>query len=127
MAQDLHCLKRRELLHAANAAPAKLTEVGRDFVVSGHLSDAVDFMVKAGDNEGLERLIEVTLDEGDLFLYKRIKRELGQTPEARDLKVLAENARRQGKEAFALQAEKMLEEPPAGASPDQGQADLNNG
>ena len=106
---DLDCLKRRALLNSPDAPPDKLAQLGRDFVVAGFLNDALDFLDKAGDLEGLTRLLAVVFDEGHVFLFARIKGLLGQPIEPREWEALADNAERLGKNSFAARARERLE------------------
>jgi hypothetical protein len=111
-------LKRRSLLNSKNESPQTLSELGRGFAAEGYLSDAVDFLAKAGDAEGLGELTPRSIEEGDYFLLTKIAKALGRKPEASELEALARNAERLGKLTFAARARADLEAP-AGAGPEQ--------
>ncbi|MDY6850460.1 MAG: hypothetical protein SV487_00070 [Thermodesulfobacteriota bacterium] len=109
MAAKPDCLQRRSLFNSPKAAPEKLAEMAREYAIAGFLPDAVDFFAKAGDEEALDRLLAVVLEEGDYFLFSRIKSILGRETLNEEWEALAGNASRQGKAAFAAQARDHLE------------------
>lgn len=112
MPPKLDCLTRRHLLNAAQAEPDKLGQIGRQLALEGFISDAIDFLAKAGDDDGLESLWELALDEGDYFLVSRISKTLGRRPQRTELERLAQRAAELGKNSFAAQALKQLEATP---------------
>jgi len=95
-------------MNSRETAPEELVQIGRVYTAAGFLSDAVDFWAKAGDKEGLDRLSAQAIEDGDFFLYNRIKKVLHQPLDPGDLGRLAENAERLGKSAFAAQARKQI-------------------
>jgi len=106
-ASRLDCLERRNLMNSREVAPEELVQIGRAYAEAGFLSDAVDFWAMAEDKEGLQGLLIQIIDEGDFFLYRRIKKILNQPFDPSDLGRLAENAERLGKYAFAQQAQNL--------------------
>lgn len=102
-------LQRRSLFNSPKAAPEKLAELAQEYAIAGFLPDAVDFFAKAGDEEALDRLLAVVLEEGDYFLFTRIKSILGRETLDEEWEALAENASRQGKAAFVARAREHLE------------------
>ena len=104
---DVTCLERRAWLHAANMTPDKLKTAGRSMIEAGFLSDAVDFLAKAGDREGLARVIEIVIGEGDVFLFTRALKALGRQATEAEWDQLEQTAVRLGKQAFAARAAEM--------------------
>ncbi|MEW5723690.1 MAG: hypothetical protein AB1896_11325 [Thermodesulfobacteriota bacterium] len=109
MGRDLDCLKRRSLFNSKNEPAARISALGRKFAEEGFLADAVDFLAKAGDAEGLEALAPRVIEEGDLFLLRQITKALNRPPGRSELEVLMDHAARLGKESFATQARRLLE------------------
>ncbi|MEW6261607.1 MAG: hypothetical protein AB1641_00890 [Thermodesulfobacteriota bacterium] len=101
---ELTALTRRELLNSKEDNPDYYRELGRRFQGEGFLSDAVDFLAKAGDAAGLEALAQAAIEEGDLFLLTKSRKALGRLPEPEELARLADNATRLGKTSFAESA-----------------------
>ena len=106
MAKVLDCLNRRQMLNSTSISATKLSELAREFAGQGFLSDAVDFYAKANDQEGLAQVLNLAVDEGDYFLFTRIKKTLGLPIEPEDCQRLADRAEELGKLAFAGQARK---------------------
>lgn len=101
---QLNCLGKRDLLNEQPGSTEVLLAWAQRFVERQLLPDAVDFYAKAGAQEHLRELMQVTVEEGDAFLFKRINRCLGREAEQREWLLLAEHARRLGKAAFAAEA-----------------------
>lgn len=100
----MNCLEKRDLLNQAAASVEALVRWGSTFEESGQVHDAVDFYQKAGAREPLRRLMELAVEEGDLFLFKRICKALDIEPDADRWKHLGEKARLHGKLLFAAEA-----------------------
>lgn len=102
--KQLSCLAKRDLLNEQSAATDVLLFWAQHFVERELLSDAVDFYEKAGAKDQLQELLKVAVEEGDIFLFKRINRCLGREPEQQEWLQLAGHAQRLGKDASAVQA-----------------------
>ena len=70
-------LKKRGLLNDAKALPADMTSLGQALAAADRLSDAIDFLKKAGDEAGLEALLDRVVSEGDSFLALKIEQAQG--------------------------------------------------
>lgn len=113
---QLSCLAKRDLLNEQSASADVLLSWAQRFVEQELLPDAVDFYEKAGAKDQLHELLKVAVVEGDAFLFKRINRCLGREPEQQEWLLLADNAQRRGKDAFAAEASRQAGvEPAAGA------------
>lgn len=95
--------ERRQMLAAESP---RLAEVGRAFLEAGRWGEALECLAAAGQSEAIADLAALAVEAGDYFYYMGAKRTLGAEPEAKDLKALAEAARRAGLERFAAGAEK---------------------
>jgi tetratricopeptide (TPR) repeat protein len=66
------CMKKRDLLNSDRSDPAYFVQLGTAYLEEGRISDAIEFFEKAGHREGLDRLLQRCLEDGDLFLYRKI-------------------------------------------------------
>jgi len=114
---QLSCLAKRDLLNEQSASADVLLSWAQHFVERELLPDAVDFYEKAGAKDQLHELLKVAVEEGDAFLFKRINRCLGRGPEQQEWLLLASNAQRLGKDAFALEALRQAGVETAAAAP----------
>ena len=99
--------KKQQLLHAKDAKPEDLRRQGEKFLQAGWLSDAIDFFGKAGDQDGLKKIREITIEEGDTFLFRRTLKAMDETADEEQWKELAARALEQGKLQFAREAYRM--------------------
>jgi len=106
--KEMNCLARRKYLNAKGESPEKWSELATDYMQNGYLSDAVDFFNKAEDVNGLENVMTLAVEEGDLFLARRVAKCLSRKIESTQLEDLYQNAERLGKLSFAAQAKAML-------------------
>ena len=107
--KELDCLTRRSMLNSKNETPETLTAIGLEFMENGYLSDAIDFLAKAENKEALAALTPQAIEQGDFFLFNRIKKILKMEPSIAELQTLAAQAETQGKVNFAAQAKDRLE------------------
>jgi len=119
MAKKLDCLKRRNLLNSRTVSTEERIGYGREFMEDGLFSDALDFLGQADDREGLNALLPKIIAEGDVFLFTRLKKLLGQPATPQEWAALAEQAGRLGKATFAAQAERHLAEAGSESPADQ--------
>ena len=97
----LSCLEKRDLLNQPAASVDTLMQWGDRFLEAGFVYDAVNFYEKAGAKEALMRLLEMSRNDGDVFLLRRLCALLGREPSADEWLAVAEQAERQGKDQFA--------------------------
>ena len=102
-----HYKKKQQLLHAKDAKPADLSRQGEEFLQAGWLSDAIDFFGKAGDQNGLEKIRDIAIAEGDVFLFRRTLKALDATASEDQWKELADRALDLGKLQFAREGYRM--------------------
>ena len=102
-----HYKKKQQLLHAKDAKPADLSRQADEFLQAGWLSDAIDFFGKAGDQNGLEKVRDIAISEGDVFLFRRTLKALEVTASEDQWKELADRALDLGKLQFAREGYRM--------------------
>jgi hypothetical protein len=102
-----HYKQKQQLLYAKDARPEDLRRQAEEYLREGWLSDAIDFFGKAGDREGLEKIREITIAEGDIFLFRRTLKAMDMTAEEDEWKELADRAFELGKLQFAREAYRM--------------------
>jgi tetratricopeptide (TPR) repeat protein len=95
-------LKRRDILYGQNTPAEVLREYGDLFLHEGKLNDAVEFFGQACYKEGLQRIRQVAMEEGDLFLFSRATEFLQEEVSAEDWRKLGKKALEKGKHLFAL-------------------------
>jgi tetratricopeptide (TPR) repeat protein len=102
--EKLTCLEKRDLLNQSAVSIQTLFQWGQVYQESGLLNEAVDFYEKTNAKEPLSGLLKIVLEDGDVFLFKRICRILGYEPDAAEWLPLAKKAEEGGKFAFAAEA-----------------------
>ncbi len=102
--RELSCLMKRELLNQAAVSVDSIVAWGQQCEQNGLVYDAVDFYEKAQATEPLLRLLKVSQEEGDAFLFKRINKILKREPSQEEWRCLAGKAEEMGKHSFARQA-----------------------
>ena len=102
-----HYKKKQQLLHAKDIKPEDLRRKGEEFLQAGWLNDAIDFFGKAGDQNGLEKIRDITIEEGDVFLFRSALKALDATANEGLWKELADRAFALGKYQFAREAYRM--------------------
>ncbi len=93
------CLKKRRLLNDQELRPDLCRNYGEKFLAEGWWQDALEFMRKCGDAQGLEKIKEHCLETGDAFLLGRLGPQDPQT-----WRQVGERALDQGKFRFARRA-----------------------
>lgn len=102
-----HYKKKQQMLHAKDARPEDLRRQGEEFLQAGWISDAIDFFKKAGDQNGLEKVRDIAISEGDAFLLRRTLKALDTTASEAQWKELADRALDLGKLQFAREGYRM--------------------
>ena len=107
----LNCLKKRDLLNSDKANKSELIRLGDSYLQEDRLSDAITFFSKAEHFEGLTRLKERCVSDGDFFHYRRLIMILAESPAPEDWLRLGDNALDQGKLHFARSAYQQADQP----------------
>jgi hypothetical protein len=100
----LSCLKKRDLIQAAGENTEALRRLGRDYMSQDRFLEALEFFEASQDREGMERLRENGLEEGDPFLYRQACKLLKVNPDPADWHQIGEKALAAGRYQQALAA-----------------------
>jgi hypothetical protein len=100
---------RRALTDNPATSPETFRRVGRELLELDQLAEAVEFLGRAGDEEGLRLILERAVAEGQFFLYQGAAAKLGGLAKA-DLEKLAQAAEKNGQALYAAQARAFLAE-----------------
>ena len=95
-------LKRRDVLYGQNTSAEVLREYGDLYLHEGKPNDAVEFFGQACYKEGLQRIRQMAIEEGDLFLFSRATEFLKEEVSPEDWRELGKKALEQGKHLFAM-------------------------
>ena len=79
MVKVLTSLKKRDLLHNPEIKKNELSQYGNDYYDKNKLADALDFFQKAEDMDGVRRIMERSIEEGDPFLLQQTRKILKET------------------------------------------------
>ena len=108
MFKILSCLKKRDLLHHPNIGNEDLSQYGWEYLKQDRPVDALDFFEKAQNLEGIQRIKEWSLEQGDPFLLQQTSKMLKEPiPEASWRKV-GEKSQAAGRYQQALMAYKAI-------------------
>lgn len=83
---------RQKILYIDQTSAATLIRYGDLYLESGAVSDALDFYAKAAHTEGLEKIRQITFENGDVFLFQRAAKALGVEPAPSDWQAIAGRA-----------------------------------
>ena len=100
----LGCLEKRDMLNRPSVPVDELVEWGEIFEEQELINDAIDFYMKAGSSEALEKLFPLAYQEGDIFVYARLAKALGRQVAAEEWISLGKRAAELGKDAYAREA-----------------------
>lgn len=100
----LSCLEKRDMLNSSAVSADRLVEWGRTFEEQEQINDAIDFYIKAGSSDALQRLIPAAIEDGDVFLYTRLTKALRVPVSAGEWIALGNRAAELGKDAYAREA-----------------------
>jgi hypothetical protein len=112
---DLGCLDKRDLLNQSAVSIDALVMWGRSFEEEDLIYDAIDFYDKANAKDDLKRLLDKAVEEGNVFLFKRLCRVVGKEATSDQWLSLARRAEELGLDAFAAEAYRQTED--QGATP----------
>jgi hypothetical protein len=105
-----HYRSKQQILFGKDAKPEALSGYGRRYLEAGWLSDALEFFARAHDRQGLEDIRARSIQEGDVFIFRRVLDAQAETAREAEWKQLAENARQLGKLQFAREAFRMAQD-----------------
>lgn len=104
MSDLLDAIQKRDLLFGAKSATRdQWSKQGQAFQKAGWDYDAIDFLTQAQDKAGLESLRDKAIAEGDVFLFLKTSRYLGESGAFNELlRRCAEKAESAGKTRYAI-------------------------
>ena len=95
---------KQKILYIDKTSPASLISTGDMYLEAGALSDALDFYAKAEHPAGMQKIKDIALAGGDVFLFQGAARALAIELRDADWENIAQTAMELGKYAFAKQA-----------------------
>ncbi|MBW1808148.1 MAG: hypothetical protein JRJ87_08110 [Deltaproteobacteria bacterium] len=98
---------KQNLLFGKEINPQELSRIGREFLKAGWLNDAIDFLAKGGDDESLIDIRARAIEEGDVFIFRRVLKATGTTAEEKDWREIGDCALLLEKLQFAREAYRM--------------------
>ena len=104
-ATKIDFLKRCSILSEDKKDLSKYKSLALFYEEKRRLYDALQLYAKMKDKEAMERIKELALKEGDLFLYEQIVKALDITPAIDEYKRLAAFAMEKGKEIYVKRIE----------------------
>lgn len=97
--------QRRKMLGDSSA---QLGQAGLDYFEAGRLGEALECLRAVRDTEGLSRIAQAALENGDFWAYGQAVQAAGLQPDPAQVEKLISRAKELGKDAFARAAEKSL-------------------
>lgn len=95
---------KQKLLYVDKVNPSALQNYGDLFLEEGHLSDALDFYLKANNNDGLQKIKEAALNSGDAMLFGQAAKALNMELKPADWEGIGKKALELKKYFFARYA-----------------------
>jgi hypothetical protein len=108
MSKILSCLKKRDLLHNPNISMDELVQYGWEYLKQERPVDALDFFEKAQNVEGIQRIREWGLEQGDPFLLQQTSKMLKEQVPEESWRKVGEKAKAAGRHQQALMAFKAV-------------------
>ncbi len=108
MPKILSCLKKRDLLHNPQINSDQLVQYGHEYFNQDRLADTLDFFEKAKDTEGIRRIMEQSIEEGDPFLLHQSSKLLKEVATDEAWRKVGEKALANGRFQQALMAFKAV-------------------
>ncbi len=100
-------LKRRHWIEQ-DLDPARAARVAAAYLAEGRRFEALAFLAKAGDTDGIRRVRDAAVAEGDVFLLRESSGLLEEEPDLATWRALAENAASAGKDSYAREAARQI-------------------
>lgn len=112
-----HYIKRRDLLHSERTPQAALAQTADEFFAAERYSEALDFYEKAKHRDGIQKIKQVALKNGDTFLLARLERHDRNLITREEWEAAARTAEVAGRASMAVFVAKKFAAPPVpGAS-----------
>jgi hypothetical protein len=101
-------LERRHLVER-ELAPAQAQKLADAYLAEDRVVDAIDFLVRAGDEQKLRELRRRAIESGDVFLLRALERQTGAPAQREEWLEMAAAAERAGKVRYAAEARRWAE------------------
>ena len=95
---------KQKILYIDKTSPETLVRYGDSYLEENALSDALEFYIRAEHAAGLENIKNISMDQGDVFLYQSASRALKSEIRKNDWEDLARRAIDLKKYSFAQYA-----------------------
>jgi len=95
---------KQKILYIDKTSPETLVRYGDLYLEENYLSDALEFYIKAGRPAGMEKVKNLAMENGDVFLFQGASRALQLEPGKSDWENIAKRAMDLKKYAFARHA-----------------------
>ena len=96
--------RRRELLDSDRTSEGNLSSQAEAFEEEGLLDEALSFHLRAGNEKGIERILEKSRKTGDFFTFDAALKALGRTSSREEWKKVGEVALASGRLWFAYRS-----------------------
>ncbi|MDR2386177.1 MAG: hypothetical protein LBE80_01155 [Deltaproteobacteria bacterium] len=103
---------RQKLIQNPKATKRDYLAAGRELMAAKMFVEAVEFMAKAQDAEGLKLIKSTAIEEGNFFLYQSVTKLQTAEPNRDELKALADKAAQLGLVSYENSARNILNENP---------------
>ena len=88
-----------------DSTPARtLIAIGERYLEEDRISDAIEFFQKAAYREGLEKILEIAVESGDVMDFQQVLKALGREATDEEWNRIGQRAMALKKYTFALQA-----------------------
>jgi len=96
--------EKQKILYIDSTPSGTLTSMGERYLQEDRISDAIEFFQKAAYREGLEKVLEMAVESGDVMDFQQILKALGREATDEEWNRIGQRALALKKYAFALQA-----------------------
>ena len=96
--------EKQKILYIDSTPSGTLTSMGERYLQEDRISDAIEFFQKAAYREGLEKVLEMAVESGDVMDFQQILKALGREATDEEWNRIGQRAMALKKYTFALQA-----------------------
>ncbi len=96
--------QKQKILYIDSTPASTLTSMGERYLEANRISDAIEFFQKAAYREGLEIILAMAVESGDVMDFQQVLKALGREATKEEWNRVGERAAALKKYAFALQA-----------------------
>ncbi len=96
--------EKQKILYRDNTSPSALADYGDKYLDAERISDAIDFYQKANHIEGLKKIKELAIEDGDVFEFQHILNALNTDASGEEWNTIGKKALELKKYTFAIHA-----------------------